>query len=193
MLFGFFLLAVKLKLRKMDVFKNASNPYIASTRIFAGNAQLVTAEVIVSKLLRKILGMSNRSFGYLAAVHAASLPLIGGMQAPFSRPVGYGPPAFYSASKDTTVGTNLDIIKGAAASVPAVWAAEYIVNTSGVGFHVPRPSIRDALMTAASKMLTRPLIGMSVNTILPQAMRANFEDAQELEMKYNLASNIRVK
>jgi len=177
----------------MDVFKNASNPYIGGTRIVAGNAQLVVAEVIVSKLLRKILGMSNRSFGYLAAVHTASLPLIGGMQAPFSRPVGYGATVFKSASPSTTVGTNLDILKGAAASVPAVWAAEYIVNTTGAGFHIPKPSIRDALMTAASKMLTRPLIGMSINTILPQAMRHNFEEAQSLEMKYNLASNIRRK
>ena len=176
----------------MDVFKNASNPYIASTQIFAGNAQLVAAEVIVSKLLRKILGMSNRSFGYLTAVHAASLPLIGGMQAPFSKPVGYGASIFASDTPTQTVGTNLDILKGAAANVPAVWAAEYVVNTSGVGFHVPKPSIRDALMTAASKMLTRPLIGMSINTILPQAMRHNFEEANALEAKYNLASNIRM-
>ena len=177
----------------MDVFKNASNPYMASTQILAGNAQLVAAEVLVSKLLRKILGMSNRSFSYLTAVHAASLPLIGGMQAPFTRPVGYGATIFKAASPKRTVGTNLDIIKGAAASVPAVWAAEYIVNTSGVGFHVPKPSIRDALMTAASKMLTRPLIGMSINTILPNAMRNNFEEANALEAKYNLASNIRRK
>ena len=176
----------------MDVFKNASNPYIASTQIFAGNAQLVAAEVIVSKLLRKILGMSNRSFAYLTAVHAASLPLIGGMQAPFSKPVGYGPSFFGSAAKSGTTDSNLDIIKGAAASVPAVWAAEYVVQTSGVGFHVPKPSIRDALMTAASKMLTRPLIGMSINTILPQAMRHNFEEANRLESKYNMASNIRL-
>jgi len=176
----------------MDVFKNASSPYIASTQIFAGNAQLVAAEVIVSKLLRKILGMSNRSFAYLTAVHAASLPLIGGMQAPFSKPVGYGPSFFGSASKKGTTDSNLDIIKGAAASVPAVWAAEYVVQTSGVGFHVPKPSIRDALMTAASKMLTRPLIGMSINTILPQAMRHNFEEANALEAKYNMASNIKM-
>jgi len=176
----------------MDVFKNASNPYFGGTRILAGNAQLVAAEVIVSKLLRKILGMSNRSFSYLTAVHAASLPLIGGMQAPFSKPVGYGATVFKTGFKDTRTGTNLDILKGAAASVPAVWAAEYIVNTSGVGFHVPKPSIRDALMTAASKMLTRPLIGMSINTILPQAMRHNFEEAQDLEAKYNLSSNIKM-
>ena len=178
----------------MDVFKNASNPYIASTQVFAGNAQLVAAEVIVSKLLRKILGMSNRSFAYLTAVHAASLPLIGGMQAPFSKPVGYGPSFFERRkfAKAATTDSNLDIIKGAAASVPAVWAAEYVVQTSGVGFHVPKPSIRDALMTAASKMLTRPLIGMSINTILPQAMRHNFEEANALEAKYNLASNIRM-
>ena len=65
----------------MDVFKNATNPYIASTQVAMGNAQLVAVEVLVSKLLRKILGASNRSFSYLVAVHAASLPLIGGLSA----------------------------------------------------------------------------------------------------------------
>ena len=62
----------------MDVFKNVTNPYFGSTKIAMGNAQLVAAEVIISKLLRKVLGMQDRSFGYLTAVHAASLPLIGG-------------------------------------------------------------------------------------------------------------------
>ena len=164
----------------MDVVKNASNPFIGSTQIAAGNAQLVAAEVIVSKLLRKVLGMSDRSFSYLAAVHAASLPLIGGMQAPFSKPIGYAPRP------------NLEVLQAAAATVPAVWAAEYVVQTSGVGFHVPRPSIRDALMTAASKMLTKPLIGLSIQTVLPNAVRGNFEQAARLEADYNAASNLRM-
>ena len=175
----------------MDVFKNASNPYIGSTEIAMGNAQLVAAEVLVSKLLRKIVGMAPRSFTYLTAVHAASLPLLGGLQAPFSNPVAYGPAFFGTASPKTSVGTNLDILKAAAASVPAVFAAEYVVNTSGAGFHVPKPSIRDALMTAASKMLTRPLIGMSFNTILPAAVRHNFEEAHALEERMNGASSLR--
>ena len=48
---------------------------------------------------------------------------------------------------------------------------------------MPKPSMRDALMTAASKILTRPLIGMSFNTILPEAVRANFEEANALEAR----------
>ena len=184
----------------MDVLKNATNPFFGSTRIAMGNAQIVAAEVLVSKLLRKILGMENRSFAYLVAVHATSLPLVGGIQAPFSKPVGFGPSAYFGSAfalpktgaRETkasrTYGTNLDIVKAAAASVPAVWLAEYIVQTSGVGFHVPKPGIRDALMTAASKILTKPLIGMSFNTILPEAVRANFEEANALESVYNTAS-----
>ena len=108
--------------------------------------------------------MAPRSFAYLAAVHATALPLVGGIQAPFSKPVGYGPSAYFGSAfalpktgvradkASRTYGTNLDIVKAAAASVPAVWLAEYIVQTSGVGFHVPKPSMRDALMTAASKI-----------------------------------------
>ena len=188
----------------MDVLKNATNPYFGSTRIAMGNAQIVAAEVLVSKLLRKILGMENRSFAYLVAVHATSLPLVGGLQAPFVGPVGFGPSASFGsvfakpkgkardvkATSSWIPNTNLDYVKAAAASVPAVWLAEYIVNTSGVGFHVPKPGIRDALMTAASKILTRPLIGMSFDTILPEAIRRNFEDASALEAVYNGASSL---
>ena len=83
------------------------------------------------------------------------------------------------------------VLKAAAASVPAVWLAEYVVQTSGVGFHVPKPNIRDALMTAAAKMLTKPLIGMSFETILPAAVRNNFEVASALESAYNRASSLR--
>ena len=175
----------------MDVFKNVTNPYFGSTKIAMGNAQLVAAEVIISKLLRKVLGMQDRSFGYLTAVHAASLPLIGGLQAPISKSAGYGPLFFKSATQDKTFSSNTDILMAALGSVPAVWAAEYIVNTSTVGFHVPKPVIRDALITAASKMLTKPLIGMSINTILPETMRDNFEQAHQLEVNYNRASNLR--
>ena len=81
----------------MDVFKNATNPYFGSTKIAMGNAQIVAAEVLVSKLLRKILGIAPRSFGYLLAVHATSLPLIGGLQAPFSKSVGFGPSVFFGS------------------------------------------------------------------------------------------------
>jgi hypothetical protein len=165
----------------MNVWKNVSNPYIGSTRIAAGNAQLIAVEVLVSKLLRKVLGMSNRSFAYLTAVHGLSLPLIGGLQAPISDPKGYGPRP------------NLEVLQAAFGTVPAVWAAEFIANTAGVGFHIPRPGIRDALISAASKMLSKPLIGLSINTILPTAVRANFEEANQLEMAYNVASNLRRK
>ena len=187
----------------MDVLKNATNPFFGSTRIAMGNAQIVAAEVLVSKLLRKILGMEDRSFAYLVAVHATSLPLVGGIQAPFSKPVGFGQSVYlgkaFALEQKTgiraekasrTYGTNLDIVKAAAASVPAVWLAEYIVQTSGIGFHVPKPSIRDALMTAAAKILTKPLIGMSFNTILPEQVRANFEEANALEAVYNQASSL---
>ena len=181
----------------MDVFKNATNPYIASTQVAMGNAQLVAAEVLISKLLRKILGMSQRSFTYLVAVHAASLPLIGGLSAPFSPPVGYRAGVYATEKfvkgkgKQKGWGGNMAVLKAAAASVPAVWLAEYVVQTSGVGFHVPKPNIRDALMTAAAKMLTKPLIGMSFETILPAAVRNNFEVASALESAYNRASSLR--
>jgi hypothetical protein len=100
---------------------------------------------------------------YLAAVHGLSFPIIGGFQGAIVQP---------GRLNDS----QMTQLQSAAASVPAVYASEYVVNTSSVGFHVPRPNLRDALVTAAAKVLTRPLISNTI-TYLPQAVAENFVQA----------------
>ena len=62
----------------MEVVNNAVAPFTASTGAVAGNAQRLVLEVLMSKILRRVLRMQDRSFMYLAAVHGLSFPLIGG-------------------------------------------------------------------------------------------------------------------
>jgi hypothetical protein len=160
----------------MDVANNAIAPF-AGTERAAGNAQRLVLEVLVSKILRKVLRMQDRSFMYLAAVHGLSFPLLGGFQAVLSNPTNY---------QDS----NLTQIQAAAATVPAVYASEYVVNTSSIGFHVPRPNLRDALVTAAAKTLTRPLISNTIG-YLPAAIQGNFVAALNVQHEQSMGSNLR--
>ena len=151
----------------MDVVNNAVAPFTSSTAAAAGNAQRIVLEVLVSKILRKVLRMQDRSFMYLASVHAISLPLLGGFQGALTGPGRLSDP-------------QMGQFQQAAATIPAVYASEYVVNTSSVGFHVPRPNLRDALVTAAAKVLTRPMISNTI-TFLPQAVAGNFIRAYHVQ------------
>ena len=90
----------------------------------------------------------NKSVMELAAVHTISLGLMGGTTAVFSMEDGYGAKDF---SKK---------IKGGAMGIPALFVAQYVYNTFGRGFHMPFWSMKDALIMAAAKILTRPLLAM---------------------------------
>jgi hypothetical protein len=84
---------------------------------------------------------------------------------------------------------DMDQLKAAAASVPAVYASEYVINTSSVGFHVPRPNLRDALVTAAAKVLTRPLISYTID-YMPAAVQDNYGQAYQVQNAQIRASRL---
>ena len=112
----------------------------------AGFAEKVFVEVAVSKVLRKILRMGDKGILHLTAVHYISQPVMGGFIAPFGKA---------QATKGATYQQALiDGLKG----VPAVFFAQYVVNTSLKGLHVPGISIKESFITAAAKALTRPLM-----------------------------------
>lgn len=119
---------------------------IRKTDAVAGFAEKVFIEVAVSKILRKILRMEDRGILHLTAVHYISQPIMGGFIAPLGKP---------RPTKDSTYTQALiDGAKG----VPAVWFAQYVVNTSLRGLHVPGLSMKEAFITAAAKALSRPLM-----------------------------------
>ena len=132
-----------------NVFKNAILPLdFRKGKVVQGTIVYVAAEVLVSKVLRRFMKADNKSFMELAAVHTISLGIMGGTTSVMSMEDGYGSKEF---SKK---------IKGGAMGIPALFIAQYIYNTFGKGFHMPFWSMKDALIMAAAKILTRPLLSM---------------------------------
>ena len=132
-----------------NIFKNAILPLdFRKGKVVQGTLVYVAAEVLVSKVLRRIMKADNKTVMELAAVHTISLGIMGGTSAVFSMEDGYGSADF---SKK---------IKGGAMGIPALFVAQYIYNTFGKGFHMPFWSMKDALIMAAAKILTRPLLAM---------------------------------
>ena len=128
-----------------NIFQNAILPLdFRKGKVVQGTLVYVAAEVLVSKILRKLMKADNKSVMELAAVHTVSLGLMGGTTAVFSKEEGWGSKEF---SKK---------IKGGAMGIPALFVAQYIYNTFGKGFHMPFWSMRDALIMAAAKILPRP-------------------------------------
>ena len=79
---------------------------------------------------------------------------VGGTAAFFDQNSGYeGQDA---EGKNVTFTTQLmDGAKG----IPAVLVAQYIIDSFSKGFHAPWFNMKDLLITAGSKAITRPLVG----------------------------------
>jgi hypothetical protein len=118
------------------------------TQLAIGTAEYVAIEVIVSKLLRSLLRISNKGFLELAYVHAVSVTFMGGAQGFADAPDDYEADVFSR-------------LKDGAKGIPAVLLAKYTVDTCFRGFHVPfsKWSMADIVISAASKALTRPIFG----------------------------------
>ena len=149
-----------------NIFKNAILPLdFRKGKVVQGTIVYVAAEVLVAKVLRKIMKADNKSIMELAAVHTVSLGIMGGTSAMFKKKEGWGTEKFSAKIKEGAMG------------IPAVFLAQYIYNTFGKGFHMPFWSMKDALIMAASKILTRPLLAMVYDK---SKFTQNALDAQQL-------------
>lgn len=162
-----------------NVFNNAILPFdVRKYNLVAGSAQLVAIEVIVSKLIRKILGMGGRGFAELATIHAVSLPFLGGLS------------GFFDANQQYSNQDQTNALQDGAKGVPAVFFAQYIVNVAARGLHVPKFSFKEVLVTAASKTLSRPLIVLMYPK-LHRALQTNFRQVNRMEQLQNANSNLK--
>ena len=129
--------------------------------VVPGFLEVIALEVIVSKIIRRGLRMEDRSILSLAAIHAISQPMMGGMVAGISDET-------LKTLNDTT--TYMEALTDGFKQVPPVYAAEYIVGVAQGGLGMPKPNIRSALLTAASKAITRPiakfLLGYAPDTMV---------------------------
>jgi hypothetical protein len=131
------------------------------TKLLLGTLEYIAAEVIVAKVVRKIMRADNKGWLQLAYVHALSMPFLGGAAGFFD------PQEQYTGndSKGKKIGFATQLWDGAK-GIPAVILAQYIVESFAKGFHAPWFNFKDLLITAGSKALTRPLVGF-IYTYLP--------------------------
>ena len=151
-----------------NVFKNAIIP-LSSGPMLKGSLTYVALEVAVSKVLRRISGAANKGILELAVIHTMSLALMGGVGASMTSPnetlVPYGEKRIRQHIKQGMKG------------VPALFLANYIYNTFFYGFLFGGFSMRDAMITAAAKILTRPI----ASKVYPMAkFTQNALDGQQL-------------
>ena len=121
----------------------------------------------------------KRSFMELAAIHTVSLPFIGGLGAfvEFPHEMGYEAPWG-------------DIVYDGAKGIPAVFAAQYLVNTALKGLHAPSIKFKEVLTTAASKVLSRVLLSGGYYA-LPAFFRNNLDILDVAFAKQFMASRLK--
>ena len=127
-----------------------------------GTAEFVAVEVLVSKIVRTVLKMENRGIFELAFVHLLSIPFMGGISAPLPN----------TRALANTNGYGQALADGAK-GIPGVLIAQWILATATKGFHFPWFTMKDLLITAGSKAISRPLV-YSVIDKLPQDAQAGF-------------------
>jgi len=163
-----------------NVFSNAIAPVdFRKASQLVGTVEYVAVEVLVSKIVRSVLKMENRSIMELGFVHLLSIPFMGGLWAPFGN---------VSAVANTN-GYGQAAVDGAK-GIPGVLIAQWIINTASKGFHFPWFNLKDLLITAGSKAISRPLVYSFANK-LPNDAQAGFAVMDALFQAQVQKSNIR--
>ena len=139
------------------------------TKLVLGTLEYIAAEVVVAKIVRKVMKADNKGFLQLAYVHALSMPFLGGAGGFFEKNAAYE--GKDDKGKEISFATQLmDGAKG----IPAVLIAQYVIDSFAKGFHAPWFNMKDLLITAGSKALTRPLIGF-LYKYLPKDAQTNLQ------------------
>ena len=143
-------------------------------RLAAGTAEYIAVEVLVSKFLRKLMKFADKGFFELAYIHAVSMPFLGGA-------------AGFMEANSSYADTYMRNLKDGAKGVPAVLIAQWVYETCFKGFHVPSFNLKDVMITAAAKSLSKPLVKM-VYKNLPEDMASALNVVGEMVKRQNAAS-----
>ena len=170
-----------------DTLKNSIAPLDVTakdgTERLIGNAQVVALEVAVSKLLRWALKMAPRPILDLAFIHTISLGFMGGFAGPFDKltPI------------DGDVKTT-DALFDGAKMVPAVFAAQYVASVARQGLNMgfKQISVKDLLITAASKAITRPMWNL-IYKQLPEKLAQGLNTHEIMVERQRAASRLTSK
>ena len=169
-----------------NVFSNTIVPVDPRrTKLLMGSLEYIAAEVVVAKVVRKMIRADNKGWLELAYVHALSLPFMGGTAAFFDPNQAYE--GDDSSGKKIGFGTHLtDGAKG----IPAVILAQYILESFSKGFHAPWFNLKDLLITAGTKAITRPVVGF-VYDYLPRNVQQSLEVLEQLFIRQREKSTLK--
>ena len=103
-----------------NVLSNAVVPFDPRrTKLLMGSLEYIAAEVIVAKMVRKVMKADNKGYLQLAYIHALSLPFMGGAAGFFDASSGY----VGTDNQGQAVGFTTNIMDGAK-GIPAVLLAQ---------------------------------------------------------------------
>ncbi len=128
----------------------------------------VIPEVAVQRVVSRMFGKSQQSLVDSALTHAMSVPFIGALA--FMGPT-YHPTLDADYSRQLQAG---------AAGIPAVLFARYLLELMGGAqlLHLPWDNVRDLLITAVSKAITRPALA-TIGGFLPQTIITGYDMLQQ--------------
>ena len=86
--------------------------------------------------------------------------------------------------------TFVESLQLSANGIPPVLVSQFIVNTSFLGFHLPKFSFIDLLITAGSKLLTRPILQLLYEIFGGKPQSINKFDRQLLQQSNSNIGNI---
>ena len=156
------------------------------TKLLLGSLEYIAFEVLIAKMLRKLIRADTLGWDELAYIHALSLPFMGGAAGFFNPQDGYDG----NRTSDSKPVAFTDQLMDGGKGIPAVLLAQWILNSFSKGFHVPWFNMKDLLITAATKTLTRPIVGF-VYAYLPEAARENLMVVDELVRRQQFFSTLK--
>ena len=134
-----------------NLLSNLANPLWRGQEGIAGTIDAVAFEVVVGRIGRWLLGLKCHQ-GWVADImmYSTAEALYGGVQG-----------NIFDDPKDPNKATFMEAATDAAKAIPAVWLSQYIVQTGAQGLHLPKIHAIDLVTLAATKVITRPLIGLT--------------------------------
>ena len=156
------------------------------TKLLLGSLEYIAFEVLIAKMLRKLIRADTLGWAELAYIHALSLPFMGGAAGFFSPQEGYDG----TRASDSKPVAFTDQLMDGGKGIPAVLLAQWILNSFSKGFHVPWFNMKDLLITAATKTLTRPIVGF-VYAYLPEAAQDNLMVVDEMVRRQRYFSTLK--
>ena len=155
------------------------------TDLLIGSLEYVAFEVVVAKIIRKVMRMDNVGWTRLAYIHTLSLPFLGGAAGFFDPAENYRG----QNKKGEAIGFADNIFDGAK-GIPAVLLAQWILDSFAKGFHAPWFNMKDLLVTAGTKALTRPVIGF-LSEYLPDTITEKLAVVDEMIRRQQSVSTLR--